>query len=95
MEKWEIIRLCLNIFDSTWLVGLENVIMSMDEKLCVLLPEVYMAYEPEELLRINIARRPSLFIKDNIKFYNTWLKMEANINFLLRWRGILEDPNND
>ena len=68
MEKWSIIRLCLNIFDSTWLIGLENVIMSMDEKLHILLPEVYMAYEPEELSYINIARRPSLFIRDNIKF---------------------------
>ena len=54
-----------------------------------------MAYEPKELSHVNIAGRSSLFIKDNIKFYNTWPKMEASINFLLRWRGILEDPKKD
>ena len=84
VEKGEIVRLCYNVFDPTWLVGLENAVLCMDDKLCIPLLEVYMAYNLGEIMDVNATRRPSMYIRDNIQFFNTWPKMEACINFLLR-----------
>ena len=89
--KGEIVRLCYNVLNPTQHVGLENALLSMDEKLCIPLPEVYMAYESGEIFLVNATKRPSMYIRDNIQFFNTWAKMEACINFLLSWRGIRKD----
>ena len=46
IEKWDILKLCSNIFNPVWCVGLEEVIMSLDDKLRIPLPEMYMAHPP-------------------------------------------------
>ena len=66
VEKWDIIRLCYNLFYPRWLVGLEQVVFSIDEKLKILLPEAYMAHQPDSFELATIPRRPSLVIRDNI-----------------------------
>ena len=83
IEREEIIQLSYNVFNQTWLEGLKNAVLSMDQKLRILLPKVYMASPLGSLRHDSVARRPSLYIMDNIKFFLTWPKMEACINFLL------------
>lgn len=87
----EIIRLYHNIFYPTQLEGLENVVLSIDQKLKNFLPEVYRAHPLGSLTLAIFSRRPSLYIQDNIQFHSTWKKMEASVNFLLCQRGIIED----
>lgn len=38
-------------------------------------------------------RRPSLVIREGLAFYREWPKMEANLHFLLHWRGIIVDES--
>ena len=47
-------------------MGLENALLNMDEKLCIPLLEVYMAYESGEIFLVNATKRPSMYIRDNI-----------------------------
>ena len=37
--------------------------------------------------------RQSLIICENLAFCREWTKMEASLNFLLRWRGIMMENN--
>ena len=81
------------MFDSVWCYRLVEAIMSLDYKARVPLPKIYMAYPPGSLDIAVVPRRPVLAIKDNLAFARVWPKMEASINFLLRWRGIMVDPD--
>ena len=90
-----IIDLHCNIFDPTWRKGLEQVVCSIDTKLRIPLPERYMEL-PSGLPELKVAFCfPSLIIRENYAFYREWPKMEASIQFLLRWRGIVEEENKD
>lgn len=90
-----IIHLCCSIFDPMWRKGLEQAVYSIDEKLRIPLPEKYMDLSPESPeLKVSF-RCPSLVIRNFFAFYREWPKMEASIQFLLHWRGIMEEENRD
>ena len=54
---WEIIRLCYNLFDPTWLKGLENAVLSMNRYLEIPYVEDYMSNDLGSLLEANVPRR--------------------------------------
>ena len=83
MEKWASISLCYNIFNPTWRGGLEEAVRSIDDKLRVPLPEIYMAYPPGSFELTIVLRCPSLVIREDDLFFQVWPKMEASIHFLL------------
>ena len=95
VEKWDIIRLTHNIFDPCWLIGLEIVVANIDIRLQIPLLEAYMEYEVNSPELDRSLRCSCLVIIDNVHFFREWLRMECSINFLLRWRGIIEDPSRD
>ena len=64
INKWAMIRLCLNIFDSTWYTGIIEAIMSLDDNLRVPLLEVYMNNPPGSLPVAIMPRRPTIMIRD-------------------------------
>ena len=82
------VRLCLNIFDSTWCQGIIEAILSLYEDLRVPLPEMYMDHPPGSLVVANIPRRPALVIRVRVSFNMAWPKMESCFHFLLGWRKI-------
>lgn len=84
VSKWAMVRLCLNIFYSVWCQGIIEVIMSLDEHLCVPLRELYMKHPPGSLVVENVPRRPTLIIRDLPTFNMAWPKMESCFHFLLR-----------
>ena len=86
-------KLCINLFHLVWCYGLEEAIMSFDDKARVPLLETYMAYPLGSFDIAIVPRCPAIAIKDNLAFTRVWPKMEASINFLLRWRGIRVDSN--
>lgn len=89
------IRLCCNIFDPVWRKGLEEAIRNIDDKFRIPLLEKYMSLPPGSL-ELEVAYRwPSLLISENLAFLKEWPRMEANIQFLLQWRGIIEDYSKD
>jgi hypothetical protein len=57
-EKWAIVRLCYNVFNPMWSVGLEEVVNSIDDKLRIPLPEQYMAHPPGSFELTIVPRRP-------------------------------------
>ena len=91
IDKWDMVELYWNIFDPSWCRGLEEVIMSLDEKNRVPLPEMYMDYPPGSFDLDIVPRQPILIIHDLIAFNQVWPKMESSIQFLLRWRGEVAD----
>ena len=95
IDKWDIIRITYNTFDPSWLLGLEEVVANIDEKLRIPLPEAYMEMEEASKVPASNPRRPCLVIRDNPHFFREWPRMEVSINFLLRWRGIIDDPNQE
>ena len=50
----EIISLCRNIFDPTWLERLENVALNINHQLRIPLPKVYMSLSPGILGQANV-----------------------------------------
>ena len=62
VEKWDMFRLCLNVFNPVWCVGLEEAIMSIDEKFRIPLLEMYMAHPPGSFDLAIVSRRPSLVV---------------------------------
>ena len=93
--KWEMFKLCSNLFNPIWCIGLEEAIMSLDKKCRVPLPKMYMAHPLGSFDLAIVPRCPALVIRDNLAFSRAWSKMEASINFLLRWRGILDNLGKD
>ena len=91
----DIIRITHNIFDPCWLVGLEIDVANIDAWLRIPLPNAYMEFEVNSQELERSSRCPCMVIRDNIQFFNEWPRMEMSINFLLRWRGIIEDPGRD
>ena len=91
VEKWAMIRLCHNIFDPVWRLGLEEAIMSSYKKLRTPLQEMYMAHPPRNFDLAIVPRCPSLVIQELSTFNLVRPKMDANIQFILRWRGIIKD----
>lgn len=87
------VRLCSNLFNSVLCHGIEEAIMILDDKARVLLPETYMAYPPRSFDIAIVPRHPTLVIRDIHEFSRAWPKMEASINFLLRWRGVRDDQD--
>ena len=79
VEKWAMIKLCFNVFDIVWCVGLEEAIMNIDAKLKIPLREMYMVHPHGRFYLAIITRHPSLVMQENASFYQEWLKMDANI----------------
>lgn len=88
---WDILCLCYNIFDPTWLEGLENVVLSINGNLEIPYAEEYMSHPLGSLVQENVLRHPILQMRHDNVFNKEWPKMEASITFLLRWRGIMEE----
>ena len=40
-------------------------------------------------------RRHLLVIREHLSFQREWPKMEASLNFMLRWRGIIAEENKE
>lgn len=94
INNWDMFRLCSNLFNSVWCIGLEEAIMGLDAEATAPPPEVYMV-NPRGCPALSLAnRRPALIIRDNIAFLKAWPKMLSSIHFLLRWRGIWSDSDN-
>ena len=93
IEKWDIIRLCLNIFNPLWLVGLEEAVMSIDLYNNIPPPEIYMNTSPGPLMTYSHLFRPVIYICDLPAFHKVWDKMKASIFFLIGWRGISENDS--
>ena len=93
--KEEIVRLCEEIFNPVWRRGLEKAVHSIDEKGRIPFPEKYMELplDAEELK--TAPRRQCLLVRNNLVFFRAWPRMEASVNFLLRWRGIRVEDNLD
>lgn len=89
VSKWAMVRLYLNLFNSTWCKGIIEVISSLDKNLYVPLLEMYMNHPPGSLIIANIPRRPTLVIRDSVAFNRNWPKMESHFHFLLGWRKIM------
>lgn len=88
-----IIRLCRNLFVPAWRKGLEQAVHSMDNRLRIPLPERYMSLPIGHPDLVTAPRRHSLIIRDNFKFMQEWPQMKNSLNFLLRWRGIIQEGN--
>ena len=67
--------------------------MSLDNYNRVPLLENYMAFPPASSELVNAQRRPAIVIRNFQEFSKAWPKMEASLNFLLRWRGIRMDSD--
>ena len=65
--------------------------MSFDNYNRVPLLKEYMAYPPGSFDLDNVQRRLAIVIRSYQEFSEAWPKMEASLNFLLRWRGIRID----
>ena len=65
-------KLCSNLFNHVWCIGIEEAIMSLDEKFRVPLLEMYMAHPPSSFDLAIVPRRPALVIRDNIAFSQAW-----------------------
>ena len=74
---------------------MEIVVANIDARLRIPLLEFYMEFEVDNPEIGRSLRCPCLVIKDNIKFFSEWSRMESSINFLLRWRVIVEDLGRD
>lgn len=79
------------MFDLVWCVGFKEFIKSLDKKLHIPLPKMYMAHPPGSFDLAIVPRRPSLVTHEHAIPNLVWPKIESSIYFLLRWRGILED----
>ena len=88
-----IIRLCRDLFVSAWRKGLEQAVHSIDNRFQIPYPEKYMSLPIGHPDLDTAPRRQSLIIRENLAFYREWTKMEASLNFLLRWRGIIMEDN--
>ena len=91
INKWDMVRLCLNIFYPIWCQGLVEAIMSLDEKFRVPLPEMDMDHPLGSFNLEIVPRQHALVIRDLVAFNKVWPKMESSIQFLLGWRGIMVD----
>lgn len=89
------IRLCRDLFVPTWRKGLEQAIHSIDAKLRIPLLEKYMKLPMGSPDLETTYRRQSLVIHESLAFYHEWPKMEANMQFLLHWRGIIANDGRD
>jgi hypothetical protein len=69
------------------------VVLSIDSKLCILLLELYMAHPPRSINCSLVPTYPTLVIRDISAFNKEWEEIEVSIQFLLHWRGIIEDCN--
>ena len=87
--KDEIIRLCLDIFSPVWRKGLEKAIQSIDDKQQIPLPEKYMSFPIGDADLVTALRRQVLVIRESLTFFKEWPRMVANVEFLLRWQGII------
>ena len=76
-------------------MGLEEVVLSINQAQRIPLPEVYMHHPPGSLALAKVFWPPILNIKDNVLFFQASPKMETNIQFLLWWWGIVEEENVD
>ena len=62
IDKWAMIYLCCNIFYPVWCVGLEEVVKSINEKLRISLPKMYMAHPSGSFDLAVVIRRPTTVI---------------------------------
>lgn len=88
-----IIRLCRNLFVPAWRKGLEQAVHSLDNRLRIPLPERYMSLPIGNPDLAMAPCRHSLIIRENLTFVQEWPQMKASLNFLLRWRGIIQENN--
>lgn len=95
LDKWDMSRLCTNLFNATWTHGMEEAIGGMDERGMIPSPEVYMCHLPGSQAMTLAPRRHALDIRNSPEFNGAWPNMKASIDFLLRWRGIKEELGNE
>ena len=69
--------------------------MSIDLYNQIPLPEIYTAMVPRTPVTNSHLTRPVLCICDLSAFNREWDNMEANMHFLLYWRGISEEKSMD
>ena len=95
IPKEDIIRLCFDVFCPVWRKGLKKAVYSIDEKGRIPYPERYMGL-PEGAEELKTApRQLALSVREGLAFYKEWPRMEASITFLLRWRRIIAEDNNE
>ena len=70
-------------------------VFSIDDKIKILLLEAYMAHQLDSFKLTISPKHPYLVVRDNILFFREWPRMEVGMQFLLRWRGIKEDPTRE
>ena len=79
IDKWAMIQFCYNIFNPVWRVGLDEVIKSINQKLRIPLPKMYMAHPLSIFDLTMVIRCPTLVIRENVAFIKKWPKMKASI----------------
>lgn len=93
IDREEIVRLCVDIFNPVWKKGLEKVVFSIDDKGRIPYPKKYMGL-PLGVEELRTTPRWQCFIvRDNLAIFRAWPRMEASVNFLLDWRGIRVEEN--
>ena len=92
--KEEIIRLFFDIFSPVWRKGLEKVVRNIDDKSQIPFPKKYMGLPMGAADLETAPHWKSLIIRDSLAFSKEWPCMEASVNFLLRWQGIIAKANN-
>ena len=85
--------LCRDSFVPAWRKGLEHTVDNIDNSFRIPYPEKYMSLPIGHPELDTAPHWQSLIIQENLAFYREWTKMEANLNFLLRWRGIFMEDN--
>ena len=82
IEKWDMIKLCYNVFNPIWCVGLEEAVMSIHGKCRNPLPKMYITHPPGSFELAIVPRHPSLVIQENSVFFQACLKIVSSIHFL-------------
>ena len=90
-----IIHIYNNLFEDTWLKGLDHVVLSIIVNLEIPYLEDYVIHPLGSLLHSIINKRPILHLTNQAHFNLVRPNMYASIQFLLQWRGIIQDDNID
>jgi hypothetical protein len=90
-----IVRLCRDLFISAWRKRLEQAVFSIGHRSRIPYPEKYMNLPVGHPDLATAPRRQSLEIREHTTCQREWHKMEASLNVLFRWRGIIDEDNTD
>ena len=90
-----IIRLCRDLYVLAWRKGLEQAVYNIDHRSRIPYPEKYMNLPFGHPDLDTAHRRQSLVIREYSTLQREWPKIEASLNFILRWRGIIVEENTE